>query len=65
MIDYLNPGGLLLLGTDYEAHKYHLGIDNPSELQSIVKKNFKFKKAFKHQPKIMWSRQYMVLVEKK
>jgi len=65
MIDYLKPGGLLLLGTDYEAHKYHLGIDNPSELQSIVKKNFKFKKAFKHQPKIMWSRQYMVLVEKK
>lgn len=64
MIDYLKPGGLLLLGTDYEAHKYHLGIDNPSELEEIIKTNFNLKRACKHNEKVMWSRDYMVLAEK-
>jgi hypothetical protein len=63
MTAYLKKGGLLLLGTDFEAHKYHLGIDNPDELNEVINNNFKI-----ISPEIekaeQWDRDYMVLGQK-
>lgn len=63
MITYLKKGGLLLLGTDFEAHEYHLGIDNPDYLKEIVNKNFKIISSKKGIKK-MWDRDYMILGQK-
>ena len=31
---------MLLLATDFERHKFHIGIDNPSELKEMIEDNF-------------------------
>lgn len=63
MVAYLKKGGLLLLGTDFEAHKYHLGIDDPDYLKEIINNNFEI-----ISPKVehtkRWDRDYMVLAQK-
>lgn len=64
MISYLKPGGLLLLATDYEAHKYHIGIDNPEELTERIEDNFDILKT-RENTKALWDRDYMILAKKK
>jgi hypothetical protein len=63
MLLYLKKGGLLLLGTDFDAHKYHLGIDNPDYLKELISYNFEI-----ISPKVehsqRWDRDYMVLARK-
>jgi len=40
IIKYLKTDGMLLLATDFERHKFHIGIDNPSELKEMIEDNF-------------------------
>jgi SAM-dependent methyltransferase len=63
MLTYLKKGGLLLLGTDFEAHKYHLGIDNPKHLKELISSNYQIVS-----PEVKnvrrWDRDYMILAKK-
>jgi SAM-dependent methyltransferase len=60
---YLKKGGLLLLGTDFEAHKYHIGIDNPDDLKELIRYNFEVTTILNVKKQI-WDRDYMVLARK-
>ncbi len=60
---YLKKGGLLLLGTDFEAHKYHIGIDNPDDLKELIRYNFEVTTILGVKKQI-WDRDYMVLARR-
>ena len=60
---YLKKGGLLLLGTDFEAHKYHIGIDNPDDLKELIRYNFEVTTILGVK-KQRWDRDYMVLARR-
>jgi len=62
IIRYLKTGGMLLLATDFEKHKYHIGIDNPSELKDMVNDNFEIIKSVN--TGLVTDRDYMILGEK-